>query len=211
LATAGDTIAEPQATTSNAWANDLVECDRIGMTGSGQRVMREQARWAALVSMPACVCWLLRVVPPARWRCRVLEDEAREALLASPLGGLPVDVRHALCRDAVMIDVPAGSHVFRNISDMVASVVVRGVIRVYVVRHAVDPDSAGMAATAAPILTTSDALAHADESTVAYLGDTEPVRTIVVIDTLLRHDLVIVDLCRTWNYAERSVGPWREP
>jgi CRP/FNR family transcriptional regulator, cyclic AMP receptor protein len=62
----------------------------------------------------------------------VLEDEAREALLASPLGGLPLDVRHALCRDAVMIDVPAGSHVFRNVSDMVAFVVVRGVIRVYV-------------------------------------------------------------------------------
>jgi CRP/FNR family transcriptional regulator, cyclic AMP receptor protein len=62
----------------------------------------------------------------------VLEDEAGEALLASPLGGLPVDVRHALCRDAVMMDVPAGSHVFRNISDMFAFVVVRGVIRLYV-------------------------------------------------------------------------------
>jgi hypothetical protein len=46
----------------------------------------------------------------------VLEDEAREAQLASPLGGLPVDVRHVLCRDAVMIDVPAGSHVFRAIT-----------------------------------------------------------------------------------------------
>ena len=107
----GDTIAEPHGATGSAWANDVVECGRIGMTGSGQRVMRGG---------------------PARWRCRVLEDEAREALLASPLGALPVDVRHALCRDAVMIDVPAGSQVFRKISDMFAFVVVRGVIRAYV-------------------------------------------------------------------------------
>jgi hypothetical protein len=43
----------------------------------------------------------------------VLDDE-REALLAGPLGGLPVDVLRVLCRDAVTLDVPAGSDLFRS-------------------------------------------------------------------------------------------------
>jgi hypothetical protein len=47
------------------------------------------------------------------------------------------------------------------------------------VRYALDPDSAGMAATAAPMLTTTDVLAHASGSTVAYLGDPERVSSIV--------------------------------
>lgn len=57
-------------------------------------------------------------------------DEAREALLGGPLGGLPVDVLRVLCRDAVTLDVPAGSDLFR--SGMFAFVVVRGVVRAYV-------------------------------------------------------------------------------
>jgi CRP/FNR family cyclic AMP-dependent transcriptional regulator len=72
--------------------------------------------------------WLLGLWA-ARWRCRVL-DEEREALLAGPLGGLPVDVLRVLCRDAVTLDVPAGSDLFR--SGMFAFVVLRGVVRAYV-------------------------------------------------------------------------------
>jgi len=57
-------------------------------------------------------------------------DEAREALAAGPLGGLPVDVLRVLCRDAVTLDVPAGADLFR--SGMFAFVVVRGVVRAFV-------------------------------------------------------------------------------
>ena len=57
-------------------------------------------------------------------------DDEREALLAGPLGGLPVDVLRVLCRDAVTLDVPAGSDLFR--SGMFAFVVLRGVVRAYV-------------------------------------------------------------------------------
>jgi CRP/FNR family transcriptional regulator len=87
---------------------------------------------------------------------RTFEHQAREALAGSFLAAFPDGARDRLLADAVRLDLPAGSIVYRETDQPRAGLVVAGLLRVYVaspegrqvtVRYARSGDVLGVAVT----------------------------------------------------------------
>lgn len=112
-----------------------------------------------------------------------------EALAKSVLGALPPAMRDAISRDAIRVDLPAGTTLYRDEDEPRCGLVIAGLIRVFMtspdgrqitVRYARDGELLGIAAIVggpAPVsaqVLTDATLLMLNTQTVRQLGQTEP-------------------------------------